>query len=227
MLASLLALLYVFRAKLGLGRLIQIFVASTTILVVVATVVVEYTDFGQMFDRLAETSETEDGLPATRALVWEIAWDNIKEKPLLGHGPRLVGQHELKSIKVPPEQLVGPEPHNLYLHLLVTVGVVGMLCMLNFLFGVAWRVYQGAKKGLFGGEYERGWVLVGIIVIGAFFIDELKIEFLRNTTVDYAHFVFALFGIFLGWADTARVEARSANIMPRTRRATPSIVADI
>jgi hypothetical protein len=40
-------------------------------------------------------------------------------------------------------------------------------------------------------------------------LDELKIEFLRDTTEDYAHFVFALFGIFLGWADAARARARS------------------
>ena len=127
---------------------------------------------------------------------------------MLGHGPRLLEQRELRFRAVPPEQLVGPYPHSLYLYLLVSVGILGTACMLFFLFGVASRVYQGAKRGYFKSEYERGWVLVGTIVIVAFLVDELKIEFLRYTTVDYGHFVFALFGIFLGWADSARGNAR-------------------
>jgi len=86
---------------------------------------------------------------------------------------------------------------------------VGTASMLFFLFAALRRVYQGAKWGLFDGEYERGWALVGTIVLAAFLLDELKIEFLRNSTVDYAHFVFALFGIFLGWSDRARANAQA------------------
>ena len=108
---------------------------------------------------------------------------------------------------MPDEQLVSTYPHSLYLHLLVTVGILGTTCMLLFLFGVVWRVYQGAKHGLFRDNYDRGWVSVGVIVLAAILVDELKIEFLRLTTVDYAHFIFALFGIFLGWADSARATA--------------------
>ena len=53
-------------------------------------------------------------------------------------------------------------------------------------------------------------VLVGVLLSVGFFIDELKIEFLRHSSIDYVHFVFAQFGIFLGLADRARVNASKA-----------------
>ena len=81
LLAGLLGFLYLFRAELGFGRIVKILVAATVILVGTATMLAAYTDFGQMFDRLARTTETEDGLPSTRSVVWPIAWENIKEKP--------------------------------------------------------------------------------------------------------------------------------------------------
>lgn len=209
LIAGLLGIMYVFRAELGVARIIKMLVAASIILFGGAATVAAYTDFGQMFDRLAATTETEDGLPSTRAVVWPIAWRNIKERPLTGHGPRLLGRHELRYRNVPPEQLVGPYPHNLYLHLLMTVGIIGTISMLFFLFGVAMRVHRASKTGVFSSEYERGWILVGTIVIVAFLVDELKIEFLRYTTVDYGQFVFALFGIFLGWSDRARIKSRT------------------
>jgi O-antigen ligase len=231
LLAGLLAFLYLFRAELGFVRIVQILTASTVVLVGTAAAVATYTDFGQMFERL-QGIEVENGIPDTRQYIWPEAWENITEKPMFGHGPRIMGQHELRFRYSHPEQLVGQYPHNLYLYLLVTVGIFGTTCMLFFLFYAAWRVYQGVRKGSFGSAYERGWVLVGWIVLGAFFVDELKIEFLRDSTVDYAHFMFALFGIFLGAADAARLRAGAAakvSAADRTQRrfipATPATVS--
>ena len=207
--AGMLGFMYLFRAELGFSRIVQIVAVSTVILFGSATLIASYTDFGQMFDRLATTTEIKDGVPKTRSALWPVAWEHIKEKPIIGHGPRVVTQTELRYRSVPDEQLVSTFPHNLYLHLLVTVGVLGTFCMLFFLFGVLWRVYQGSRLGSFKSSVDRGWVAVGIIVIGTILIDELKIEFLRFTTVDYAHFIFAVFGMFLGWADQAIADARS------------------
>ena len=108
------------------------------------------------------------------------------------------------------EQLVMSYPHNLYLHLLLTLGVFGTACMLLFLVGGVWRVSRGVKTGRFETQYERGFVLLGVLVLGGFLIDQIKIEFLRQATIDYVHFVFALFGLFLGLADAARVRASQA-----------------
>jgi O-antigen ligase len=161
-----------------------------------------------MFERLARTTEVEDGVPATRAVVWPIAWRNIKERPFLGHGPRLLQQHELRFRRVPDEQLVGPYPHNLYLHLLVSVGLVGTFAMLFFFVSIFRHLYLGVKHGVFESDYDRGMVVMGVLVLGTFLIDELKIEFNRDATEDYMQFMFALFGIFVGWADKARSKSR-------------------
>jgi O-antigen ligase len=209
LIAGILGFLYIFRTELGVSKIVQIVVASSVVLFGTATVIAAYTDFGQMFDRLAKTTETEEGLPETRAALWPEAWENIKEKPLIGHGPRVVMQKELRYRNIPDEQLVAPFAHNLYLHLLVTVGVLGTACMLYFFFSVIWRVYKAVRDGKFETPRDRGYVFVGVIVLIAFLIDELKIEFLRFSTVDYAHFVFALFGLFLGWADQAMSERRA------------------
>lgn len=222
LLAGLLGFLFLFRARLGFTRILGVLVGSTIILVGTTAFVATYTEFGQMSDRLARTMETRDGLPATRAASWPVAWKNVQQKPWLGHGPRIMGQHERRFRHVPPEQLVSQYPHSLYLHLLVTVGIVGTLCMLFFIISVLWRIRQGVKTGHFRSEYEKGWLLVGLILVVAFLVDELKIEFLRNTSVDYAHFVFAVFGIFLGWADKARRQAIVTEPVPTSERSVSS-----
>jgi hypothetical protein len=93
------------------------------------------------------------------------------------------------------------------LHLVLTLGLVGAACMLYFLFAMTWRIHRGARLGTFRSEYERGLVVLGVLLAIGFFVDEMKIEFLRHDTIDYVHYIFALFGIFLGLADRARVRA--------------------
>ena len=92
-------------------------------------------------------------------------------------------------------------PHNLYLHLVLTLGLVGAACVLFFLFKITWRTYKGVRLGRFDSEYQKGLVLLGVLLAIGFFVDQMKIEFVRHGTIDYVHFVFALFGIFLGLAD--------------------------
>ena len=208
--AGLLLFIYIFRSRLGFARIAQVVIASTVVLAGTATVVSQHTEFGKMFDRLTRTTEMEDGVPKTRSVVWPRAWENIQERPILGHGPRLLQQHELRFRRVPDEQLVAPYPHNLYLHLMVSVGVVGTAAMLFFFFSVMRRIYLGVRRGSFSDEYDRGLVLMGMLFVITFLVDELKIEFNRATTSDYAQFVFAMFGIFVAWADKARAEAREA-----------------
>jgi O-antigen ligase len=223
-----LLLLHAFRKELGYRRVSQALAVSTIIIVVSGAAVITYTDFGLMFSRLQSTTELEDGVPATRAYLWPRAWEDIKEKPILGHGPKLLGPNDRIFRRPPPEQLVSPYPHSLYLHLLVTVGIIGTVCMLYFLFSVAWRVYKAAKRHRLSSTnapvsaYEKGWLVVGTIVVVTFLVDELKIEFLRSATTDYAHFMFALFGVFLGWADSAEAKSRATEIV-RTKEVSKNI----
>jgi O-antigen ligase len=215
LLASMLLFLYLFRAQLGVKRIFQILVVSSVVLFGATALIAAYSDFGQMFSRLETTTEFTGGLPDTRQRVWPQAWRIVPEKPWLGHGPKLAMPHQVERRSIHPEQLVLDYPHNLYLYLLVTVGIVGTMCMVYFLFSIAWKVWRAASRGIFDNEYEKGWVLVGALVIIGFLVDQLKIEFLRAGTIDYAHFIFALFGVFLGWADRAKANARArASLSP-------------
>jgi O-antigen ligase len=209
LLASLLGFLYLFREQLGVVRAINILVASAVILVGAGTLVATHTEFGNMFDRLEGVTEFEGGLPDTRQQVWPRAWAAIPDKLWLGHGPWLASGRATEWLgrSLHPEQLTISYPHNLYLHLVLTLGLVGAACMLYFLFAMTWRIHRGARLGTFRSEYERGLVVLGVLLAIGFFVDEMKIEFLRHDTIDYVHYIFALFGIFLGLADRARVRA--------------------
>jgi O-antigen ligase len=208
LLVSMLWFLYMFRRELGFVRIVQVLTASAVVLAGAAFAIVNFTDFNVLFERLERTEMVEGGIPDTRRNVWPRAWVAFEEKPLLGHGPNLAQERIFRYRNVHPDQLILSYPHNLYLHLLVTVGVVGTLAFLAFFAVVVIRVLRGSSSGEFPSEYERGLVRVGLIVIVGFLVDQLKIEFLRSGTVDYAHFVFALFGLFIGWADQARARTR-------------------
>jgi O-antigen ligase len=114
-------------------------------------------------------------------------------------------------------------PHNLYLHLLLTLGIVGTAALLYFLLLATWRIYRGATAGSFANDYERGLLVLGTLLAVGFFADQMKIEFLRQSTIDYVHFVFGLFGIFLGIADRGRASRMAERIksgvaVPASRR---------
>jgi O-antigen ligase len=203
--------LYMFRERLGVVRAVQIAVGSVVVLSGAAAVVTNYSEFGNMLDRMDTLSEFEGGVPDTRQVVWPEAIDRIPDRLWLGHGPLLLQEAGIaRSGREPhPEQLVMAYPHSLYLHLLLSVGIVGSACMLYFLFSTVLRVYSGALKGSFGDSYQRGLLMVGFLILAGIMVDQVKIEFLRHGTIDYVHFVLALFGVFLGLADRS-LEAAQA-----------------
>jgi O-antigen ligase len=209
LLASLLGFLYVFRERLGIMRVIYIAAASFVLTVGAASYVATHTEFGDMFSRLETVGEFQGGLPNTRQHVWPQAWAAMQDELWLGHGPWLQTPRAMEkgAITVHPEQLTMEYPHNLYMHLVLTLGLVGATCMLYFLFSITWRTYRGARVGQYDDDYERGLVVLGVLLAVGFFVDQIKIEFVRHDTIDYVHFVFALFGIFLGLGDRARVRA--------------------
>jgi O-antigen ligase len=209
LIASMIAFLYLFRRELGVMRAINILVAATVITAGTGALVTTHTEFGNMFDRLENVGEFEGGVPKTRGGVWPRAWEKIPDKLWFGHGPYLAQSSGLERSgrNLHPEQLVMSYPHNLYLHLLLTLGIFGTACMLFFLLAITWRIHTGTRTGSFENTYKKGFVSLGVLIMAGFFLDQIKIEFLRQATIDYVHFVLALFGMFLGLADAARVRA--------------------
>jgi O-antigen ligase len=209
LIASMIGFLFLFRRELGVVRAINILVAGMVIVAGTGALVTTHTEFGNMFNRLERVAEFEGGVPQTRRGVWPAALETIPDKLWFGHGPVLAQRTAIarSGRDVHPEQLVMSYPHNLYLHLLLTLGIFGTACMLFFLLATAWRIHTATRTGSFENTYQKGFVSLGVLIIAGFFVDQIKIEFVRHSTIDYVHFVFALFGMFLGLADAGRARA--------------------
>ncbi|WP_158975119.1 O-antigen ligase [Cellulophaga sp. L1A9] len=91
----------------------------------------------------------------TRAALWQISWEAIKEKPFLGHGIGssdrvLHSTHLMKEHKVIiPEAL--NHSHNQYLTLLIEIGFIGCLTLATFILAFLFRIklYKNITMVLF------------------------------------------------------------------------------
>jgi O-antigen ligase len=192
------AFLYLFRKEIGTVRAMRIFMTALVCGAVVSTGVVAYTKFGNMFNRLTSTMELKGGVPKTRSGVWPETWAGIKESPWVGYGPGVGFDREV-PLTTPAVRATG-FPHNLYLFLLVTVGVFGFVAVLGFLLRIGWHLWA-ARKRTYESEYVKGLVRLGPLLMAVFLVDQIKIEFLRFDFVDYQQFILSFFGILLGLSD--------------------------
>lgn len=214
--------LYAFRRELGFARSVKL-VASVGALAVIATVIIlNFTRYNVLFDRLAET-EMVDGVPDTREGNWGPAIAMISERPILGHGPRPIFVGDTDADK--PGLIAIFYPHDLYLFLLYTVGAVGFLSYMLF-FGTVFLRLRRAGKSVINDTYLNQFPILGQILIVVFFVDQIKVEFLRIALTDYWQFVFALMAILLAVADMVinraeeerkLEEQTEAEILPYTR----------
>lgn len=197
--------LFAFRRELGLARMVKILVGGTTIFVALAIVAVNFTDYGILFERLEETEIDEGGVPDTRALVWPLAWAEIVKKPIIGHGPKL-------DITTRGQEVGDIEyvrfPHNLLLHTLYTTGIVGAAAWIAFFTIMALKLWTTRNASI---EDRRLAALpkLGLVYLIVFFVSQLRIEFLRESLIDYQNYLFVLFAFFLATADIVRAQART------------------
>ena len=192
--------LWMYRRELGFARLARLLTGGTMLFVALGIVAVNFTEYGMLFERLEETEFSEEGIPDTRGRVWTMAWDEIVDKPILGHGPRLaittrgniVGDIEYVRF-----------PHNLLLHLLYTTGIVGALMWIAF-FTAMWAKLWFVRHASIDDEELATVPRMGIIILIVFFVSQLRIEFLRNSLIDYQNYLFVLFATMLACSDIVR-----------------------
>ena len=192
--------LIMYRTQLGIRRTLRLATVGVFLLAFMSIIVINFTNYGQMYERLQAT-ELEGGLPDTRVGTWSNIAPAIAEQPLLGHGPRLRLYNDMASPY--PGTEVFNYPHNLYLFLLYTVGAAGLIAYLWF-FGWLILRFKAGTRGSSGDSLTEGFVKLGLLLMIVFLVDQIKIEFLRIGFIDYWHFLFAFFAMFLGFADLAR-----------------------
>ena len=152
---------FYFKDTMGSKKLITIFISTIIIFSSASFVMVKYTQYNVMYQRLSET-EMDGFIPDTRS-GWVYVVQKILEKPFVGHGPRLVAEGELEVGQRLPKGELGRYPHNLHLYILYTVGIVGWFVY------AAWGIgylnnLMVAKRIAPPGKFLSGLPKLGIII---------------------------------------------------------------
>jgi O-antigen ligase len=222
-------LLFTYRVELGAKKVVQYSVAGIAVLVMAATLAVTTTDFNIMFNRMETVIETEGGIPATRQEGWPVAVEKIKQRPWFGEGPYFWTAMDAKVTSQSPYEFeedgglvtaYDNYPHSLYLYLLRTVGIFGLLAVVGF-FIRAWTILYGARRYETTG-YRAAFIRLGLFLIPAFLISQITLEFHRPNTMDYAQFIFALMGLLVGTSDRSRW-SKASSASPPARVSAPTI----
>lgn len=209
LLAAFPVLLMTFRTELGTRRFFQYMTSGIAAIVIASALMAAFTGFGNIFTRLERVTETQDGLPATRAGTWPLAFEKIKRDPWFGEGPHFFREEDAMVMGIMPSQFedlgdvvraFDPYPHSLYLFLLRTVGIVGLLAVLLFFARVVIELRKSLSRPDMS-SHSRSIVKAGIVVVGAFLVTQITLEFNRTATMDYAQFILALMGLFVGVSD--------------------------
>jgi hypothetical protein len=218
--------LYAFRQELGAKRVATYLIGGMAALVVASAVAIYFTDFDRMFNRLDRVTETNEGYPQTRSNTWPIAIEKIKKDPWFGRGPYYPQAHQLtKSGEIRTEfaelgeltTAFDPYPHCLYLYLLRTVGIVGLIPVVGFFLGSAAVLYAAVRRGSTD-PYRLAITRLGLLLIMAFLVAQITLEFNRSETMDYAQFIFALMGLLIGTSDRDRQPASVLHGAPQSEQ---------
>jgi len=210
-------LLFAYRRELGARRIIQYSIGGMAVLAIAAAVAVTYTDFNIMFTRMDTVTETEGGIPATRAEGWPVAIEKIKRNPWFGEGPHFwtaedaedVGQLQAEyDEQGEVSSAFDHYPHSLYLYLLRTVGIVGLVAVVGFFVRTWFVLFHATRRESIVG-YHSAILRLGLFLIPAFLISQITIEFHRPNTMDYAQFILALMGLLVGISDRVGPTSRA------------------
>ncbi len=186
-----------YRREMGFVRIVKINLVMTVLFFLMSVVIILFTPFNLLFDRLSET-KIKGGVPDTRGVTWPAAWEQIVMKPLIGHGPRFRLLNEEKR-KIPGREWIH-YPHSLYLFILHTLGGMGLAIYFLFAMSVFYKLMI-SRRCHHKDEFLNGIPNLGIIILSVFLFDQIKVEFLRYNLGDYQHYMFTLLGIFVGFAD--------------------------
>jgi O-antigen ligase len=209
LLGAFLGLLFLFRHDLGTRRTLKYLFGGTAVLAIAATIAIAFTDFNRLFERMETVTETEGGIPMTRQGGWPVAIEKIKQRPWFGEGPyywTAEDAEQIGQLRTEFEELgeletaYDPYPHSLYLYLLRTVGIFGLIAVIGFFLRI-WFVLRHSLRYGSAARYPSGIVRAGLVMIPAFLVAQVTLEFSRPATMDYAQFIFALMGLLVGVSD--------------------------
>jgi O-antigen ligase len=201
--------LILFHRDIGTFRSVRLLAAGVLLFVFSSIVVMNFTDFGVLFDRLSAT-EVESGLTDSRQRGFSNGLSYFQESPITGLGPKLGVSTKSRQVGNIPYR---PYPHMLPMHILATTGLLGFIAWAIFF--VAFGIQMiGAARAAETRNALTQLPKLGLLIMLLFFAGELRIEFLRAGFLDYQNYMFVLFGTFIACADLAKSEQAVAEKQP-------------
>lgn len=131
--------------------------------------VANYTRSGDLLSRF-EGTEFVGVVPDNRREAWADGWERFLRHPFIGHGPYYSYMEGTRRWLW---------PHNGYLYIANLVGLFGLSFFL-WILARLWSMTRGTTDTLSDPSYARSYLLVAHMQLILFFIDQTKIDFLRN-----------------------------------------------
>ncbi len=154
----------------------------------------EFVQNSPVLNRFASISLSE-GTVMARTYVWGIAWEGVKERPLLGWGqenfnfvfnkyydPRMYAQEQWFD-----------RTHNIVFDWLIAAGVLGLLAYISIFLALLWVLYKSDDF-----SPEQKWLMVGLLAAYSF----------HNLTVFDNIISYILFFSVLGWVYAVSQEGK-------------------
>jgi len=202
---GLIVFLTLFRKEIGALKLMRWSLVGLFLFVVSSTIIVQYTQYNIMFERL-EGTEFKGLVPDSRQ-GWYGLWDEVVAKPVFGHGPRLRLYNE-SSRNIRGYTPI-PYPHSAYLYLIYTVGFFGLFAYLLFFFLLALQYWKGGRiTRVTVDPFLRGLPLLGLVVLVVFAASQVRMEMFRYILHAYQQYLFMLTGAFLAFSHLAMNRGR-------------------
>lgn len=202
-------LFFTIRRRLNPARFLSGVVAILLLAVTMNYFVAKYTNSGDLFERLGTTKLVHGVVPEARQDTWANAWDRALVHPILGQGPYytdIPGYHRVW-------------PHNVYLYIANIIGFPGLLFYLLLLIGLV-MVLRPVVDDLNHPSYADAYLIVARTQLFMFMVDEVKIDFLRNSIYQFQ--VFLLFGTWMAAYLVSRNEGVRAGYFVATSEPLPS-----
>jgi O-antigen ligase len=184
LMVSLPYMFYVLRRSLNPVKFISGVVALAVLAVAMNYYVSNYTNTGNVFERMSTTRFVNGVVPDARSDTWSNALGRALVHPILGQGPYydvMPGFHNVW-------------PHNVYLYVANLIGFPGLFFYLLLIAGL-FMALKPTVGSLTHPSYADSYILVARVQLVTFCINELKIDFLRNPI--YVFQVFVWFGTFM------------------------------
>ena len=192
---GLIVFMYLFRKELGVQAIMKYVFGGIFLFSVMAVVVVQYTEFNVLFDRI-ENTEMDGVVPDSRS-GWKFMLPKVLEEPILGHGPRLRLHDDTYANH--RNIFIMPQPHSVYMYLMYTIGSVGLFAYFIFFLSI-WRHFSRASKIDTDDKFLDGLPRLGIIILLMIAISQIRMEMFRFITSDYQQFIFMLLAGLLALA---------------------------